>query len=123
MAHHALSAHFAAFFKRLNPGPSFVQQASSEHRSITGLITDPNGPARVLAPICFLQGSFKQDTAIYTINDVDIVALCRLWQPGSSGGGASWSRDDIFAVTAAPLLADGRYRDKVRYHSRSMCRI
>src|SRR5213596_2190284 len=122
-ANYQLTENFNSFFKHVNPKPSFVEVAAREHNTITSLIEDPRGLAAALSPKCFLQGSFKQDTAIYTINDVDIVALCRLWQPGSSGGGASWSRHDIFAVTAAPLLADGRYRDKVRYHSRSMCRI
>ena len=84
---------------------------------------NPAGRASELAPYCFLQGSYKQDTAIYTINDVDIVCLCNLWFPGSggSGGGRSWSRDEIFDTVAAPLRADARYRDKLRYNTGSMC--
>lgn len=122
MAYHTLSDNFSFFFKRLNPSPSFVTRAVSHHTNITALIVDPHGPASMLSPKCFLQGSYKQDTAIYTINDIDIVVLCELWQPGSGGSGArSWSRDEIFATVAAPLLNDGRYRDKVRFHSGSMC--
>ncbi|MBI4611945.1 MAG: hypothetical protein HY726_23390 [Candidatus Rokubacteria bacterium] len=121
MAYHALSENFRAFFRRLNPSPTFVQQASREHQTIVGLIEDRTGLAAPLAPQCFLQGSYRQDTAIYTINDVDVVALCCLWQPGHPGSGPGWSRDDIFRVVAAPLLADRRYRDKVRYGARSMC--
>ncbi len=121
MAVHALSRNFQSFFGRLNPGTSFVQTASREHETITGLIEDPNGQASVLSPHCFLQGSYKQDTAIHTINDVDIVALCNLSQPGSQGGGRSYNRDEIFGIIAAPLLADRRYRDKIRYDAGSMC--
>ncbi|MFQ5899832.1 MAG: hypothetical protein ACE5JN_16525 [Candidatus Methylomirabilia bacterium] len=120
MAYDALSENFRAFFRRLNPSPTFVQQASREHQTIVGLIQHRTGLAAPLAPGCFLQGSYRQDTAIYTINDVDVVALCRLWQPGHPGSGPGWSRDDIFRVVAAPLLADRRYRDKVRYGARSM---
>lgn len=77
---------------------------------------------RVLSPRCFLQGSYRNETATYTINDVDIVVLCELWYPGTgSVGGESWSRDRIFDVVAAPLLSDWRYRDKVRYDAQSMC--
>jgi hypothetical protein len=123
VAGHALSDHFAAFFKNLNPRPSFVARASSEHSSVTGLIERANGDAALLRPRCFLQGSYRQDTAIYTINDVDIVVLCELWHPSSGGnsGGRTWDRDRIFNAIAAPLWADGRYRDKVRFGPESMC--
>jgi hypothetical protein len=123
MAEHALSDHFDAFFKRLNPSPSFIRTASSEHTTVTGLIEHAGGEAGQLEPRCFLQGSYKQDTAIYTINDVDIVVLCRLLQGDGAGGGygQSWDRDRIFRAIAAPLLADGRYRNKVRFGPASMC--
>ena len=122
MTVNALTANFNYFFKRLNPSPSFVQKAASEHGNIRTLIENPDGPASILSPTCFLQGSYKQDTAIDTINDVDLVVLCKLWQPGSHGPGArTYSRDEIFDIVASPLKADGRYRDKVRYGSESMC--
>jgi hypothetical protein len=122
MTYHALAANFSSFFQRLNPSPAFQERAASEHGTITGLIEDRTGLARSLSPICFLQGSYKQDTAIYTINDVDIVALCQLWQPGGAGlGVVSWSRDQIFATVAAPLLRDWRYASKVHYGPTSMC--
>lgn len=123
MAIHDLSANFKSFFGRLNPGTSFTATASSQYNTIKGLIGDRSGPAAALSPSCFLQGSYRQDTAIYTINDVDIVALCQLWYPasGGSGGDTIYYRDDIFRIIAAPLLADGRYRDKVKFGSQSMC--
>jgi hypothetical protein len=123
MAAHPLSEHFAYFFTRLNPSPTFEGQASSQYTTIKALIEDPNGGARALSPRCFLQGSYRQATAIHTINDIDIVVLCELWHPPSVGAGAGpgWSRDDIFNTVAAPLFADGRYRAKVRYGPQSMC--
>src|SRR5690349_15117567 len=112
MAYYQVSKHFDAFFKRLNPSSTFEGQASSDYNSINGLIEDRRGLAASLAPECFLQGSYKQSTAIYTINDIDIVALCQLWQPGSGGGGErTYGRHEIFDTIAAPLLADYRYRD------------
>ncbi len=121
MAYHDLSENFRGFFRRLNPSPTFEGQASSEYNSIKGLIEDSRGPASVISPTCFLQGSYKQDTAIYTINDIDVVALCRLWQPSEGGGGRTYGRDEIFRLIAAPLLGDQRYASKVRYNSGSMC--
>jgi hypothetical protein len=99
MAIHTLSQHFMSFFLRLNPGPSFEAIASSQYQTIKGLIEDPRGPAALLAPVCFLQGSYRQQTATYTINDVDIVALARLWQPGSGRGERSFG-DVIAAILA-----------------------
>lgn len=121
MAVLSLSQNFQYFFSRLNPSLSFMRGAASEHQTITGLIENRDGPASVVSPRCFLQGSYKQQTAIHTINDIDIVALCELWQPGSGIGGRSWSRHEIFDTVAAPLLQDGRYRDKVHYSRTSMC--
>jgi hypothetical protein len=123
MAVHPLSDHFAYFFSRLNPSTTFEAQASSQYATIKALIEDPNGGARALSARCFLQGSYRQATAIHTINDIDIVVLCELWHPPSVGAGAGpgWSRDDIFNAVAAPLFADGRYRAKVKYGPRSMC--
>lgn len=117
---YSLTTRFDYLFGRLNPSPSFVQRAVSQHRTITSLIEDRSGLASALSPRCFLQGSYRQETAIYTINDIDIVALCELWYPGS-GSARGWSREEIFDTLAAPLLNDWRYKDKVRYSSESTC--
>jgi hypothetical protein len=122
VAVHSLSKYFQSFFGRLNPSPAFEKTAASQHNTIRDLIEDRRGLAAELAPITFLQGSYKQQTSIYNINDVDIVALCNLWYPGTPGGfGKSYGRDEIFRIIAAPLFADGRYRDKVRFGPQSMC--
>lgn len=122
MAFFALGENFNGFFGKINPGASFVAQASSEHTTVTGLIEDRNGLAAELSPSCFLQGSYRQDTAIYAINDVDIVVVCRLWYPPSDGGSArGYGRDEIFRIIAAPLLNDRRYSSKVRFGPTSMC--
>jgi hypothetical protein len=123
MARHQLSDRFAWFFARINPSSSFEQIAAREYATVKDLFEDPNGHARELQPMCFLQGSYRQQTAIYSINDVDIVVLCALWQgsQGGGGGGRTWSRDDVFATIAAPLLRHGVYRDRVRFHGTSMC--
>jgi hypothetical protein len=84
MAIHALSNHFGYFFSRLNPSTSFEAQASSQYNTVKGLIEDPSGLAKALSPQCFLQGSYRQATAIHAINDIDVIALCHLWQPGST---------------------------------------
>jgi hypothetical protein len=121
MAVQQLSRHFERFFSRLNPGASFEATASSQYNTIKELIEDARGLASLLSPRCFLQGSYRQQTAIYSINDVDIVVLCSLSQPGPPGGGPGWDRNRIFSTIAAPLLADGRYAAKVRFGPTSMC--
>ncbi len=121
MAVHSLSDHFARFFASLNPSATFEQRASSEHQAITALIENRSGPAGPLEPHCFLQGSYRQDTAIYTINDVDIVALCKAWYPGTPGFGVvEWPRDAIFNAVASAILADSRYAGRVHYGPTSM---
>jgi hypothetical protein len=111
MVVHALSDHFERFFTRLNPSPTFEQAAAREHTAITDLIESRRGPAGALEPTCFLQGSYRQDTAIYAINDVDIVA---------GSGPPYWTRARIFDTIAASIRTSPRYADKVRYGPGSM---
>jgi Second Messenger Oligonucleotide or Dinucleotide Synthetase domain len=121
MATHALTDNFARFFTRLNPSTTFEQDAASEYARVKQLIESKNGPAGAIAPHCFLQGSYRQETAIYAINDVDIVALCRLWYPPTPGfGSAPWPRDQIFATVAEAIAADATYAPKVSYGTTSM---
>lgn len=121
MAIHELSANFSSFFGNLNPSATKITAAAREHARIVELIEDRSGPASVLAPRCFLQGSYKQDTAIHDINDVDVVALCELWQPGSGSGNTSWSRDQIFAAIANAIQREARYARAIAYGPTSMC--
>jgi hypothetical protein len=121
---HLLPSHFARFFSRINPSATFTAQAASQHSSIRALIEDPNGAAAVLQPKTFLQGSYRQSTAVDTINDIDIVVLCRYLSSGGNSNRtaeSTWSRDDIFNTIAAPLLNDWRYADKIRFGPNSMC--
>jgi hypothetical protein len=63
------------------------------------------------------QKSYIYKGAFYTINDIDIVALCHLYP---SFGLTMWSkeqrwrRDELFDTIAAPLRADPRYRDNYK---------
>lgn len=121
MAVHQLADHFAHFFSRINPSPSWVERASSQYNSIKRLLESASGEAGKLSPQTFLQGSYRRETAIYAINDIDIVALCKLWYPPSPGGGEGWNRDRIFGALGDALRAFGPYRDLVTYGPRSMC--
>ena len=118
MATWALTENFRTFFGRLNPAPTWVSRAASQYAGITSTLENV-GP---LTPKLFLQGSYRRDTAIHTINDVDIVAICALEYPGSGApGGRTWSRDEIFEALAAPLRANAAYAGKVRYGAASLC--
>lgn len=114
---HDLQDQFAAFFSKLNPSSRFTAIAAREYQTIKKLLED----TCVLTPTCFLQGSYREHTAIHAINDIDIVALCSLWQPGAGGSGTTWSRDEIFAAVAEPLARSSRYGKKVSFRSQSMC--
>ena len=112
-----LADNFAAFFSRLNPSERFTLTAAREYGTLKKVLEDHCE----LAPVCFLQGSYRENTAIHTINDVDVVALCRLWQGTGAPGGTPWDRDAIFAAVSRPLLERTRYRGKVQYGPNSMC--
>jgi len=120
MAVHSLERNFQRFLARINPGESYEATAASEYRNISKLLESSEGPAAEIRPRCFLQGSYRQQTAIYTINDIDIVALCDLYYPGS-GSGRSYPRDDIFSLLARALQEENRYRHKLRYEPQSLC--
>ena len=120
MVTYNLSEQFRYFFNRLNPSPTYISKATSEYNAIKELIENKVTPE--LSPVCFLQGSYKQQTAIYTINDIDLVVLCQGLSMGSSSGeGRKWSRNEIFSTIASPILNNERYRDKVLFHDLSMC--
>ena len=118
---HALTDNFRAFLKRINPSPTYEESASRAYNHIKQILENDQG-MKELAPYIFLQGSYKRDTAIYTINDVDIVVLCtNLYHPPSNGLGQSYSRDDIFSIVAQAIMANDLYKDKVRYTATSKC--
>jgi hypothetical protein len=123
VAFHYLRDNFSSFFSRINPSQTFTSTAASQHNSVRELIEDPSGLAAELKPKTFLQGSYKQSTAIDTINDVDIVVLCQELSIGGGDGpgGRQWSRNAIFDTIAAPLKNSWMYADKIRYGPMSMC--
>lgn len=118
LAPHKLSENFKSFFKNINPSTSYEEAAASAHSNITSLIESTAGPAGDLRIKCFLQGSYRRDTAIHTINDVDIVALCNL---SYSERANEQTRNDIFRMIASAVAEDSHYTDKIRYRKRSLC--
>jgi hypothetical protein len=116
----SLSENFNAFFKCINPRPTYEQRASKIYSNISSIIENPSGLARALSPKCFLQGSYKQDTAIYTINDLDIMVYCYALSFHSTTSECSrWIRDNIFDTVAAPLKR--HYSIRIKYSQSSMC--
>ena len=115
---HQLTKNFEAFFRRLNPSPSYVTIAASAHASIAALMENREGPAGDLQIRCFLQGSYRRNTAIYTINDVDIVALCSLAHKSSAN---QETRNQIFKMIGDSIQIKQSYKDKVCYQENSIC--
>jgi hypothetical protein len=127
MAQHALADNFRYFFKRINPSPTVTAQAASEYNSIKRLLEGDPTLSSPLGAQCYLQGSYGWETAIYDINDVDIVIFCQgLYYPPAQGSvsapGTSWDRHRIFNAVISALYNDRRYRDKLMpVNSDSMC--
>jgi hypothetical protein len=103
---YSLSSRFDYFFSRMNPSPSITSVASSEYQTITGLLESRTGAAAPLNIYCFQQGSYGRATAIHTINDLDIVALCQLQFTMGSSGGLVWTRAIITASAASESVVD-----------------
>jgi len=117
-AQHKLTDNFGGFFKRLNPSPTYVRTAASAQSEIRSLIESAQGPAGDLRVKSFIQGSYGRHTAIYTINDVDIVALCSVSHRPTANRN---TRNHIFSMIADSISADDRYKDKLRYTDQSVC--
>ncbi len=113
-----LTDNFVAFFKRINPSETYERTAASAHSQVSALIEDKDGPAGDLRIQCFLQGSYKRDTAIHTINDVDIVALCSMSHTPVANQN---TRDQIFKMVTEAIATNRTYRDKLQCRKRSVC--
>jgi hypothetical protein len=102
-----LAADFVARYAR-PPSTTTVNQAVATHESVRALLGDS-------AYLTFLQGSYKNDTALWDMNDVDIVAVSRdLVSIAFTGtpGGAPVAWDEIFARIERKLQADHRYQGR-----------
>jgi len=90
------------------PSDSIIAQAISVHTSVRGLLGDSDYAT-------ILQGSYKNDTALWDMNDVDILAVSRNlvsthFTGNVSSNGVPWSA--IFNQIEQKLQADPRYQGK-----------
>ncbi len=113
-----LSSNFAAFFSKINPSKTYKNIAASAHSNITSLIEKSDGPAKDYKIKCFLQGSYKRNTAIHTINDVDIIAACDLSYKESANQN---TRNQIFKVISDSIGEAETYREKIKFNNESVC--
>lgn len=113
-----LTRNFSSFFGKLNPSQTYIDAAATAHAEIRDLIEDKNGPAADLAIRTFIQGSYGRHTAIHTINDVDIVALCNLaYRPSANRA----TRDQIHKLVVDSITRSTRYKNRVHHGPQSMC--
>lgn len=100
-------AEFVASYAR-PPAQTTVDRAVSIHTNIRALLGDAEYDT-------FLQGSYKNDTALWDLNDVDVVAVSRALvstQFGGSTGGVGVPWTEIFARIERKLQGDVRYQGK-----------
>jgi hypothetical protein len=103
------TAEFVGRYAR-PPSSTTVQQAVSTHEAVRALLGD-------IAYLTFLQGSYKNDTALWDMNDVDIVVVARTIVSSRFSGivsetSVSW--EEIFGRIERALDSDSRYRGKWR---------
>jgi len=107
MAASYLPADFVARYAR-PPSETTVERAISVHQSVRSLLDDSEYAT-------LLQGSYKNDTALWDMNDVDIVAVSKNlvsthFTGNTPTNGVPWA--DIFSRIEQKLQADGRYQGK-----------
>lgn len=103
----ALPSDFVARYARA-PAQTTIDTAISLHQNVRDVL----GDAEYLT---FLQGSYKNDTALADMNDVDIVALWRSAKPNFWG---SYDWPALFGAIERKLEADARYRGKWKRHDK-----
>lgn len=116
---YTLPQHFNYLYQRINPSPSFQKRAAEEYRYIKTFLESNQELIHTLHPRCFLQGSYRHNTAIYTASDLDIVVLCK--GRSSTCPTTRESRDWLFHTVADPFLKNQRYRNLVNFGENSMC--
>lgn len=104
---HLLPLDFVTRYAR-PPSETTVKRAISTHENVRTLLGDSDYAT-------LLQGSYKNDTALWDMNDVDIVAVSRnlvsrAFSAGSPGEGVAWT--EIFARIERKLQSDPRYQGR-----------
>lgn len=103
----ALPADFVARYARA-PAKTTTDTAISLHQNVRDVLGDADY-------LTFLQGSYKNDTALADMNDVDVVALVRSAR-ADFWGNYNWPA--LFAAIERKLDADSRYRGKWKRHDK-----
>lgn len=106
----ALDTEFVNRYAR-GPAPSTIEQAISLHQNVREVLGD-------IEYFTLLQGSYKNDTVLWDMNDVDIVAVSRSIRSSGFGNRQSYaytpvSWDEIFRRIEAKIHNDVRYRGKI----------
>jgi len=121
-----VAANFEAFFRNINPSPTWRGMASSQYDSISTLLETASNLSSELRVQCRTQGSYDRHTSIHSINDIDILAFCTglHFPPQPSFGwatGPGWTRDRLFNAFEY-ALSQSRYKHSlVQSNANSMC--
>jgi hypothetical protein len=103
-----LSNEFVLRYAR-PPADSTIARAKSIHENVRALLGDADYAT-------LLQGSYKNDTSLWYMNDVDLVAVSRglvsrtFNRTATSGSSVSWA--EIFTRVERKLQSDSRYAGK-----------
>lgn len=93
------------------PAPSTITRAASLQESLRAVLGDGEYST-------FLQGSYRNDTALRTMNDVDVVAVYRPITRRAMRFYQAPDWEQLFARIEKKLQADPRYADKWKRHDK-----
>lgn len=91
------------------PAQTTLDRAISLHRNVRDVLGETDY-------LTLLQGSYKNDTALADMNDVDIVAIVRNPPVTSFWSEVDWAR--IFSTIESKLAGDSRYQGKWKRHDK-----
>lgn len=113
-----MTSYFEEFLRRINPSESKITQAQSEHTALRRRI-EQDDDLQGWYPDTFLQGSYRKRTALYYIDDVDVIVLFKGIKLSCDGSGTI-SSDSIYQAIYNSLLNMSIYNGKLIPQKRSI---
>lgn len=117
-----LEQHMKKFLSNINPSQTYVDRAISEHKTLRGHIEESDILSEY-RPTTFLQGSYRKNTAIEMIKDVDVVCLFTgeyyYFAPGEIVNNP-FTPEKVYTLLYSALSSMPMYKDKLRPQKRSI---
>jgi hypothetical protein len=116
-----LEQHMKKFLSNVNPSQTYVDRAISEHKTLRGYIEESDILSEY-RPRTFLQGSYRKNTAIEMIKDVDVVCLFTRGYYYPAPGeivNNPFTPEKVYTLQYSALSSMPMYKDRLRPQKRS----